>query len=573
MSSNKKRPLNPTVNSTSTVSDTTSMSPPKKKKAKTQGPMPKKVNLETGLPYIHRHNIDSTSHCMLLLCQRAANASKKDNLHTEMNENDHSHDKEISSWSIRDYKNINPIHYVPEEYHIDYITEGCHQPNQSSTTSTSTSANTANNLQQHEIDYFLNLSHYSDYPNTNYLDTSSLSQPPYKPKQFEFISQCASMKLYQSELKIQNQLEEYKSIMNSDGDCNIDNINCIDYYNVVIQDEHENKKRKNAGLSTESLHATWRKKNYGRQKKSNHDNHDENNIDEIYHSFFQNYNFEQSIQQWQCENYYSINKNNKNKKKSKSNKTKTTRKKANPKQNCDQTTTMIKYYNQKLKDIQNLYHNFDETAMIAFGYIIQECMIRTFLPLATFHVKRCRYLEEKKFSKSSSDQIDYNIDYDPFVQWTLPPDKAIVNFCHDENISSPTTDMVSYYLPSSSITSMRRSNLNNDNNTTVDDIISTTLSSNNEKHKNHFTSWCNIHGLDKKFVLDNIDLFQFLIDDYHYDVNDDEDLMSWQRSKVDDGVDIRLSLAKACLSNNNKDSIEDEGNNKDKHFPIPFVIH
>jgi hypothetical protein len=553
MSSNK-RPRNPTntrslLNNHDSSSDTNTNininnMPPRKKQRCNQ----------ISFPTFYHYNIHGTQHRMLLQCKRAAKQTNNDNyLHPEMNDNNRDHNKEISSWSIQDYENINTSHYLPEEYHIDYITEGCHQSNKSITTTTAINNNNDsnnNNLNQHEMNYFITLAHYNDYPNTNYLVTTSLSQSPYKPKIFEFISQCAAIKLYQSELKVQSQLEEYKSMSNRDKDSHG---SCL-------------------------------------KNTKNHDN-DPSNIDEIYHSFFQNYNFEETIQQWQNDYGNNNNKNNQNKDKSKKKKTKRNRKKVKPKQNSNQNnvttsssstnaTTMTEYYNQQLKDIQNLYHNFDETAMITLGYIIQECMVRTFLPLATFHVKRCHYLEVKKSSKkcsstSLSDDMD-GIDYDPFVQWTLPPDKAIINFCHDESLSSLATDMSSYYLPSSSISSMRRSYLKHNNSKNiVDDIISSTLSSNG-KHKNHFTSWCNIHGLDKKFVLDNIDLFQFLIDDYQYDVNNDEDLMSWQRSKVDDEVDIRMLLAKACVSKNNTNTMNsgrDDGNDKEIYWPIPPIIH
>jgi hypothetical protein len=75
---------------------------------------------------------------------------------------------------------------------------------------------------------------------------------------------------------------------------------------------------------------------------------------------------------------------------------------------------------------QELWECFDTSALVAMGVIFEEMLTATFLPLASWHVNRCRSLEGD----------------DAFQEWTLPPAEAIMKLSE----CMPDNDTLTYFL-------------------------------------------------------------------------------------------------------------------------------
>jgi len=80
------------------------------------------------------------------------------------------------------------------------------------------------------------------------------------------------------------------------------------------------------------------------------------------------------------------------------------------------------------KKYQDIYTNFDETALISLGMLYEECLVESLLPLARKHVERCRSIDDSSLkTRNQTSQTGYNKanNKTAFDQWTLPPEEAI----------------------------------------------------------------------------------------------------------------------------------------------------
>ena len=209
---------------------------------------------------------------------------------------------------------------------------------------------------------------------------------------------------------------------------------------------------------------------------------------------------------------------------------------------------------------------------------MEECMISTLLPLAKCHVERCRTLEEQqqqqqKEQENKKEQSDTTVEStarlqqynDPFVQWTLPPHKAIANLCYSKLFQDKINS------DKNMITSK---NIGNDHPFLPSSVASKVKTSTNDTSDNNNSitaSWCDKHGFSKDFVMTNMDLFQVLIH------NHTKDNISWSNSSgnVNDIIDdVKISLAKAIVDNKEdyNDFISLVTQNGENSWPIPEII-
>jgi len=93
-----------------------------------------------------------------------------------------------------------------------------------------------------------------------------------------------------------------------------------------------------------------------------------------------------------------------------------------------------KHDDEIIQRIETLYNSFDQTALIAFGMLVEEIMTATLLPLAQAHVARCRRLQkEDSESKTVGDRVPRTSP--AHAEFILPADEALLNL-----IYSPEAD-------------------------------------------------------------------------------------------------------------------------------------
>ncbi len=157
---------------------------------------------------------------------------------------------------------------------------------------------------------------------------------------------------------------------------------------------------------------------------------------------------------------------------------------------------------EKERELKNLHSSFDETALVCLGMLIEECMNVSLLPLARDHVLRCRMLESLKKDNEDGSTINIGLKEsnctssdNPFAQWTLPPDEAIVQLCQ----CFKQRQRKSTFPPLSSFSSK--------------DISSNYWRRATHSHNSNdpIQGWCKSHGFDSDFVIHNMDLFEQFI--------------------------------------------------------------
>jgi len=213
--------------------------------------------------------------------------------------------------------------------------------------------------------------------------------------------------------------------------------------------------------------------------------------------------------------------------------------------------------NEKVNELKNLYGSFDETALVSLGMLIEECMNVTLFPLARDHVSRCRMLDHLKHHQEEHDKIEtgqqefLSTSNDPYTQWTLPPDEAIAHLCqrfrHKKQQHSKNA-----YLPSSS-SSLGGMSMN----------CSRTTNSSRKSNQEPSEAWCESHGFDYDFVVNNIDLFEQFI-------RDPDERMIKQHIEYyhQHENSVKRALAKASLNQMEDTSVE---NDELESWPIPEI--
>jgi hypothetical protein len=216
---------------------------------------------------------------------------------------------------------------------------------------------------------------------------------------------------------------------------------------------------------------------------------------------------------------------------------------------------------RKLIDVYDL---FDVTALVTLGMLVEECMTAGLLPLAQMHVKRCRSLEISKHDaiekshgengeQSSSDKNIQENDqlHNPFIQWTVPADEAILNHCQHSTLYRRRQSTNDSFLSSGPFSSsIKKSQTTNNKSVTK---------------KSDILSWCKIHGFEIEFVLENMDLFQcFVSKDAQNTLLAKEN--NYESKLKKEIVDVKIALARAYSSGGNNFSTFSSA------LPIPPII-
>jgi len=177
-------------------------------------------------------------------------------------------------------------------------------------------------------------------------------------------------------------------------------------------------------------------------------------------------------------------------------------------------------------DLYNsMYNAFDQSALITIGVAIQEVVTAMLLPLAQEHVERCRNMHCIK-------------DSDMYVDWILPPIEAIGRIVRDnrsvvlhENPENRVYGNRYAHLPSSKppFLQLFHSNFYQERKhiysftkrtqTPKSRIMNGEMKrsqirkkiENNEIVNGYICLWCFTHGLDYKYVYQNMDLFRLFI--------------------------------------------------------------
>ena len=211
---------------------------------------------------------------------------------------------------------------------------------------------------------------------------------------------------------------------------------------------------------------------------------------------------------------------------------------------------------RKSKQLEKLYNQFDETALVALGMFMEESFIASLLPLACDHVTRCRYLEKRKMEEGNDvqylvekkkkeknnhnkeigcDNNDHDDDdvledvNDPFTQWILPAEEAISNLA----VHSSGINQCKQQTSQSMNTPSKKPPQNHVN----------TFKSHQE-----LRNWCVAHEIDQKFALNNLDLLKSFF--HHPSKQALHDLYHSNQSKC--VRDVKKSLMKASSQNNDE---------------------
>jgi len=153
---------------------------------------------------------------------------------------------------------------------------------------------------------------------------------------------------------------------------------------------------------------------------------------------------------------------------------------------------------------------FDESALIALNFFVQEVMTSMLLPLASMHVARCRMLERCQ-NLSNADGSSHRVQLgraatrffgvdnktvkndssNAYHDWTLPPTYSIYELVKCERIQD-------FKLCPNQKAKKKDEFLQKEKK------CQKTLSKND-------LNWCRLHGFRESFVKKNIDLFQLFL--------------------------------------------------------------
>lgn len=162
-----------------------------------------------------------------------------------------------------------------------------------------------------------------------------------------------------------------------------------------------------------------------------------------------------------------------------------------------------------------LENRFGDSALVATGMLVEEMITASLMPLAGYHVMRCRELEarrEKVEANSNSDKVDQAMDRRPIVhpitgkvmqadellidplekpseEWTLPPDEAMMKLLEQDAIPSEGLRLV----PPASQTL-------GDPNRKISD-----------KYQNSMQLWTKDNKVDRKQVVENMDIYRIFL--------------------------------------------------------------
>ena len=107
--------------------------------------------------------------------------------------------------------------------------------------------------------------------------------------------------------------------------------------------------------------------------------------------------------------------------------------------------------NEEIGPYKSTLGQLDTSALVAMGVILEEAITANLLPLAEYHVQRCRALEQKEEEyeqkkEALGEYIPSNYERGSFHQWTLPPEEAIFNIMMS-SLSSPQQPMAEPEVP------------------------------------------------------------------------------------------------------------------------------
>ena len=107
--------------------------------------------------------------------------------------------------------------------------------------------------------------------------------------------------------------------------------------------------------------------------------------------------------------------------------------------------------NEEIGPYQSTLGQLDTSALVAMGMILEEAITANLLPLAEYHVQRCRALEQleeeyEQKKEALGEYIPSNHERTSFHQWTLPPEEAIFNIMMS-SLSTPQQPVAEPEVP------------------------------------------------------------------------------------------------------------------------------
>jgi hypothetical protein len=196
-------------------------------------------------------------------------------------------------------------------------------------------------------------------------------------------------------------------------------------------------------------------------------------------------------------------------------------------QQPQQKHKISKINNKPSNNNHNIFECFDLSALVALGMVLEESITASLLPLARVHVARCRRLEEQEqevSSKRTTAACARESRHSLFKEWTLLPAEAVAKLQVYDNSNSidATIDngsaCTSKTMQETALPSTRPPNRNAAADLCPGDGRSSILQlqlaeEEEEKHEGDdaLDRWCRAHGLERDFVLNNMDIFGSLV--------------------------------------------------------------
>ena len=160
----------------------------------------------------------------------------------------------------------------------------------------------------------------------------------------------------------------------------------------------------------------------------------------------------------------------------------------------------------------------DTSALVAMGMVLEEAITANLLPLAEYHVQRCRALEQQEEEYELQQEaagilLPLQYERESFHQWTLPPEEAILNIMESSVSASQTANNTGKNViqdggrgllptachPTLSIHAGTQSNPHQDSKTEA------------ALQQHAAGQWCDQQQLQRKVVRKNMDLFHWFV--------------------------------------------------------------